>query len=46
MVEDHEVIAHVVNVVILERVSKKGNRYKAMYAQDENGKVYFICYVK
>ena len=46
MSEQPKVVAHIENVVILERISKNGNKYKAMYGQDENGKLYFIAFVK
>ena len=35
----------VINFVIKEEQSKKGNVYKAMYAVLDNGQEVFICFV-
>ena len=35
----------IVNFVIKEQQSKKGNVYKAMYAVTEDGHEIFVCYV-
>ena len=31
---------------VLEKTSKKGNKYKGLYAILENGQEIFICFVK
>lgn len=35
----------IVKFAILEKTSKNGNKYKAIFGYDENGKEYFICFV-
>lgn len=36
----------VIDLKVLEKTSKKGNKYKAIYAILENGSEVFICFVK
>lgn len=36
----------VIDLKVLEKTSKKGNNYKAIYAILEDGSEVFICFVK
>lgn len=36
----------VIKLEVLEKTSKKGNNYKALYAILEDGQEIFICFVK
>lgn len=36
----------VIKLEVIEKISKKGNNYKGLYAILENGQEIFICFVK